>query len=71
MYTDLSTIYKWDGQVMGRNRSTTQLPILTTPNDDITYPIYGTCGWAGLVTAHDCILFGVPALTLLNFIFTP
>ncbi|KAL7564217.1 hypothetical protein ACA910_021642 [Epithemia clementina (nom. ined.)] len=39
MYTDLSTIYKRAGRVVGRNGSITQSPILTMPNDDITHPI--------------------------------
>ena len=56
---------------MGKNGSITQLPILTMPNDSITHPIHGACRWAGLVTAHDCILFAVPALTLFHFTFTP
>ncbi|KAH8652828.1 B subunit of putative V-type ATPase [Ilyonectria robusta] len=45
MYTDLSTIYKRAGRVKGRNGSITQIPILTMPNDDITYPIPDLTGY--------------------------
>lgn len=38
MYTDLSTIYERAGRVEGRNGSITQIPILTMPNDGLSYP---------------------------------
>merc|ERR1712160_203830 len=45
MYTDLSTLYERAGRVKGSNGSITQLPILTTPNDDITHPIPDLTGY--------------------------
>ena len=72
-YMGLSTIYERSGRVVEKDGSITQLPILIMPNDIITYPTDGTCGWAGLVMAllrgsqhigDLCLLFLLPELTL-------
>ena len=39
MYTDLSTIYERAGRVEGRNGSITQIPILTMPNDGMSWSL--------------------------------
>ena len=44
MYTDLATIYERAGELK-EERSITQLPILTMPNDDITHPIPDLTGY--------------------------
>ena len=71
MYMDLSAIYERAVRMVGRNWSITQCPIMTMPNDNIKDHIHGTVGLAGLVTAHNCILFVVPVLTLFHSTFTP
>ena len=43
VYTDLSTIYKRAGRIVGKNGSITQSSILTMPNEDITHSIPGKC----------------------------
>jgi V-type H+-transporting ATPase subunit B len=45
MYTDLATLYERAGRVHGRNGSSTQRPILTMPNNDITHPIPDLTGY--------------------------
>ena len=45
MYTDLATIYERAGRIVGRQGSTTQLPMLSMPNDDITHPIPDLTGY--------------------------
>lgn len=45
MYTDLASLYERAGQVIGKEGSVTQIPILTMPNDDITHPIADLTGY--------------------------
>lgn len=45
LYSDLASIYERAGKIKGKKGSVTQLPILTMPNDDITYPIPDLTGY--------------------------
>ena len=45
LYSELATIYERAGIVQGVDGSVTQIPILTTPNDDITHPIPDLTGY--------------------------
>ncbi len=45
MYTDLAQIYERAGLIKGKSGSVTQIPILTTPGDDITPPIPDLTGY--------------------------
>ena len=45
LYSELATLYERAGIVQGVEGSVTQIPILTMPNDDITYPIPDLTGY--------------------------
>lgn len=45
LYSDLASIYERTGKIKGKKGTITQIPILTMPNDDITYPVPDTTGY--------------------------
>ena len=45
MYTDLASLFERAGSLAGRPGSVTQVPIVTTPDDDITHPIPDLTGY--------------------------
>ena len=45
LYSELATLYERAGIVQGVEGSVTQIPIQTTPNDDITHPIPDLTGY--------------------------
>jgi V/A-type H+-transporting ATPase subunit B len=45
MYTDLASLFERAGSLVGRAGSLTQVPIVTTPDDDITHPIPDLTGY--------------------------
>jgi len=45
MYTDLASLFERAGVLRGRAGSITQVPVVTTPDDDITHPIPDLTGY--------------------------
>lgn len=45
LYSDLASIYERCGRVQGGSGSITLMPVLTMPNDDITYSIPDPTGY--------------------------
>ena len=45
LYSDLASIYERAGMIKSSRGSVTQIPILTMPNDDITYPVPDLTGY--------------------------
>jgi len=45
MYTDLASLFERAGAIRGRPGSITQVPIVTTPDDDLTHPIPDLTGY--------------------------
>jgi V/A-type H+-transporting ATPase subunit B len=45
LYSDLASIYERTGKIKGKKGTITQIPILTMPNDDISYPVPDTTGY--------------------------
>ena len=45
LYTDLATLYERCGRIKGRKGSITLIPVVTMPNDDVTYPVVDLTGY--------------------------
>ncbi|OYT61372.1 MAG: V-type ATP synthase subunit B [Thermofilum sp. ex4484_15] len=45
LYTDLATLYERCGRIKGLKGSITLIPVVTMPNDDVTYPVVDLTGY--------------------------
>src|SRR5690554_5026162 len=69
MYTDLASIYERAGIIKGKEKTITQLPILTMPEEDKTHPIPDLTGYiteGQIILSRELTMKGInPAIDVL------